>query len=77
MHTYDYISLFGVGVDEYSKCMLKDPILETALYVTFSLYYCYYLEYPDKAKWLYCFLQGLFWSSLTEQQKTVTYLSIA
>ena len=43
--------------------------LETALYVVFSLYYCFNLQYPEKAKWQYFFFKTSFWSNLTDQQK--------
>ena len=34
-------------------------LLESALYMTFSLYYCFNL-YPEKAKWMYFFCKTTF-----------------
>ena len=50
--------------------------LESALYMAFSLYYCFNLQYPEKAKWMYFFLQDYILEQPDRSVKSATYLSV-
>ena len=74
-------ALLGDSTTEYlTVCEQKEftivTLLEMALFVTFSLYYIFNMEYPDKAKWLYFLFQDYILEQPDRSTKNATYLSV-
>ena len=58
------------------KKFCRVSTLQLTLFVAFSLYYCFNLEYPDAAKGIYLFFQDFILEQPDRSKKTATYLSI-
>ena len=59
-----------------TKRFCKVFSLQSALFAVFSLYYCFNLEYPDAAKWIYQFFQDFILEQPDCSKKTATYLAV-
>ena len=70
----DYTTKYMVVCEQKEFTIVSS--LEAALYVALSLYYCFNLEYPEKAKWLYFFFQDVILEQPDRSAKTATYLSV-
>ena len=74
-------AFLGDGAAKYvvvfeRKSYTKVSSLEMAIYVTFSLYYCLNLEYPDGAKLIFSFFQDFVLEEPDKCHKSATYLSV-
>lgn len=74
-------AFLGDGVPEYvivleRKNYAKVSSLETAIYLTFSLYYCLNLEYPMEAKWMFSFFQDFILEEPDKGHKSASYLTV-
>ena len=76
-----FAAFLGDGATQYitvleRKNFAKTSLLETAIYLTFSLYCCLNLGYPDEAKWIFSFFQDFILDAPDHSQKSATYLSV-
>ena len=68
--TVEYI----IMCERQSLC--KAPNLQVALFLVFSAYYCFNLEYPPLAKNIFFFIQDYILGHPDSNKKTATYLSV-
>ena len=74
-------AIVGDLVTEYllfvnKKFFAKFPSLKMVLFIVFSCYYCFNLEYPEAAKWIFVFFQDYILEQPDNTKKSATYLSI-
>lgn len=74
-------AIVGDLVTEYfiiceQKVFCKVLSLKMALFIVFSCYYCFNLEYPGAAKWIFVFFQDYILEQPDHTKKSATYLSI-
>ena len=72
-------ALVGEGSTQYCKqrVFCKVSTLPLALFVAFSLYYCFNLEYPSQAKNILSFIQDFILCQPDSRKKSGGYLAVA
>lgn len=74
-------AIIGEGSTQYfifceNRVFCSVQTLSTALFVSFSTYYCFNLAYPPAAKNIFYFIQDFILGHPDATKKTATYLSV-